>query len=167
MLYLKHMNNIRSQLSHSTRQNKPREGRNLMLTDDYLVGLTDGEGCFHVYVKKKKDDGTGNRVVPMFVVKLKASDKQVLYQIKDYLGFGVVYIQRDRRKNHSTCYRYQASRFEDVKKIIKFFRENPLRSNSKRNDFQLFSKIMELIEKKDHHTKNGLNKIIYLKNQMH
>lgn len=138
-----------------------------MLTDDYLVGLTDGEGCFHVYVKKKKDDGTRNRVVPMFVIKLKAFDKQVLYQIKEYLGFGIVYIQRDRRKNHSTCYRYQASRLEDVKKIIKFFRENPLRSNSKRNDFELFSRIMELIENKEHYTEKGLDKIINLKNKMH
>lgn len=138
-----------------------------MLTNEYIVGLTDGEGCFHVYVKRKSEDGIRKRVVPMFVIKLKAKDKILLDKIKKYFDFGTVYIQRDKRKNHSTCYRYQASARKDINKIIKFFSKNKLRSKTKQNDFRLFCEIVNMINRKQHYTEDGLDKIISLKNQMH
>lgn len=51
----------------------------------WLVGLTDGDGCFNIYVNLKK-----NKITLTFKISLKANNIQVLHYIKKQLGVGTV-----------------------------------------------------------------------------
>lgn len=142
-----------------------------MITIDYILGLVDGEGSFTVYVRNPKDSTVRKRrvkVEPRFYIKLIEKDKDILYEIKKFFRCGNVYFQGDKRENHQNCYRYEVANREDLSRIIiPFFQENQLRFLSKRNDFKIFCKIMRHLEKKEHLTEEGWNKIYFLKKKMH
>ena len=141
----------------------------MKLKPDYIVGLVDGEGSFTAFVRHV---GTSvNRrvkVEPRFYLKLRAIDKPLLDGLKHYFQCGNVYIQRDQRKNHSLCYRFEVHNREQLKTIIvPFFKRYQLNSPSKQEDFILFCQILEKISDGDHLTSSGLHQILLLKEQMH
>ncbi len=142
-----------------------------MLNNQYIVGLVDGEGSFTVYVKNPRNTAkTKRRVViePRFYVKLIAKDKDILYKLKDYFGCGKVYFQGDKRKNHQDCYRYEVYNRNDlINIIIPFFKENKLKFVSKKKDFEIFCELIIRIEKGEHLTKEGLEKLYKIKLSMH
>ena len=74
-----------------------------MFNPDYVVGLVDGEGSFTAFIRNPdKSEKVKRRVYvePRFYVKLIEKDKDILYQLKEFLGCGSVYFQRDVRPNH-------------------------------------------------------------------
>lgn len=140
------------------------------LKPDYIVGLVDGEGSFTVYVRDPKLPRLTRRVTvePKFYVKLIERDKEVLEQLKQYFGCGMIYSQKDSRPNHQNCYRYEVFNRNDlISVIIPFFKKYQLRFPSKRNDFEIFSQMMEMIDNKDHLMGNGLDQLFKLKQRMH
>ena len=143
----------------------------MKITEDYITGLVDGEGSFTVYVKNpdlEKEVKRRVKAEPRFYLKLIEKDKDILYKLKDYFGCGNVYFQKDSRKNHQNCYRYEVANREDLRKIIiPFFKKYQLRLASKTNDFELFCKIMTEIRKGKHLTDSGLRSLYQLKQRMH
>ena len=142
-----------------------------MIKPNYIVGLVDGEGSFTVYIRNpdsKKKIKRRVRAEPRFYLKLIEKDKDILYQLKDFFGCGNIYFQKDKRKNHQNCYRYEVTNRNDLRKIIiPFFKEHRLKLVSKRKDFKIFCRIMGEIEKGKHLTKSGLKKLYELKQHMH
>ncbi len=141
-----------------------------MLNANYIIGLIDGEGSFTVYINNGKKLKINRRVrtEPKFYIKLTAEDRTILYQLKDYFGCGHIYLQKDRRQNHKDCYRYEVSKREDLQNIIiPFFAKNALQLDTKKRDFKIFCQIMAAIKRDQHLTNAGLNKLYYLKQQMH
>ena len=142
-----------------------------MLHPDYIVGLVDGEGSFTVYVKPpemKKEVKRRARVEPRFYLKLIEKDKEILYKLKQSFGCGNVYFQKDTRENHQDCYRYEVANRSDLRNIIiPFFRKHPLRLQSKKKDFQIFCQLMKRIQKGEHLTTSGLDRLYRLKQKMH
>lgn len=144
-----------------------------MLNDKYVVGLVDGEGSFTVYVRNIT--ATTNsfrkrrvRIEPKFYVKLVETDKQILYEMKEFFGCGNVYFQKDSRKNHKNCYRYEVSNRNDlIKIIIPFFKRNLLMFPSKTKDFKIFCQIMEGIKRGKHLNDKGLMSLYRMKQKMH
>jgi hypothetical protein len=128
--------------------------------------LVDGEGCFAVHFndsqrRRAKDE-------PRFCLKLKAEDRSLLDELREFFGCGKVYIQRDRRPNHSLCFRFEVSnRRELLEKVIPFFQQHPLRSPSKQRDFSLFEQVFAMIVKDAHLTLPGLEAMRQLAVQMH
>ena len=97
------MENItRSQLRHST----PiiLGGRTKPVSPDYVVGLTDDEGCFYVLVRPPYNKQGGAMVQLQFFIKVKEEDKSMLDKVRETLGCGSVYFQKEQRKNHTQCY---------------------------------------------------------------
>lgn len=141
------------------------------LTPNYIVGLTDGEGSFTVYIQslgKRKDIKRRVRAEPRFYLKLREEDKDILYELREFFGCGNVYLQKDKRRNHKDCYRYEVTKREDLEKIIiPFFREHELKLSSKRRDFEIFCKVFQKIKKGKHLTKWGLRELHQLKQKMH
>lgn len=141
------------------------------LTPDYIIGLVDGEGSFTAYVKdpdSKKKVKRRTKVEPRFFLKLIEKDKKILYKLKDFFGCGNVYFQVDKRVNHQNCYRYEVANRNDLEKIIiPFFKSNSLCLPSKNGDFEIFCKIIEMVQKKEHLNESGLRKIYALKQKMH
>ncbi len=143
----------------------------MKITPDYITGLVDGEGSFTVYVKNPDSEKDAKRRVkaePRFYLKLIEKDKDILYKLKDYFGCGNVYFQKDKRKNHQNCYRYEVANRDNLEKIIiPFFEKHRLRLASKINDFELFCKIMRKIGRGKHLTESGLRSLYQLKQKMH
>jgi len=130
------------------------------LNAQWVVGFVDGEGCFHIGINKNQEMTLGIQVLPEFTVVQHEVDQQVLYALKDYFGCGVV------RKNHGTRLSYRVRGHENLlQKILPFFEKHQLKTR-KRVDFAKFRKVVLLMEKKEHLTPDGLEKIRQIKTPM-
>lgn len=142
-----------------------------MLNSNYIAGLIDGEGSFTLYIKNPESNPLRKRRVkaePKFYVKLVEKDKKILFELKKFFGCGNVYFQADKRKNHQNCYRYEVANRADLRKIIiPFFRKNSLKFPSKKKDFEIFCRLMEMIDRGRHLSSDGLRKMYRLKQKMH
>jgi len=93
-------------------------------------------------------------------------ERHLLEELKDFFGCGAVYHQKDKRLNHSSCYRYEINSQRDVHKIlIPFFDKNPLRSEKQKN-YEVFRRIAILVKEGKHQDNAGLKLIKQLKSQM-
>jgi hypothetical protein len=141
------------------------------LNPNYIVGLVDGEGSFTAYVKNSdstKKVQRRTKVEPRFFLKLIEKDKKILDELKKFFGCGNVYFQKDKRANHQNCYRYEVANRNDLEKIIvPFFKRNSLQLRSKKSDFEMFCRILEMVQNKEHLKESGLRKIYILKQKMH
>jgi hypothetical protein len=138
-----------------------------VVANEYVVGLTDGEGCFYVNMWKSSSYRAGYGIQMHFHLKMQEKDKPLLEKIKNTLDCGAVYFQKEQRANHCQCYRYTVSSQKDVfEKVIPFFRKYPLQSVSKGKSFQIFCQIAELVKSSQHLSESGIEKIRELKLQM-
>jgi len=133
------------------------------LESSWIVGFTDGEGCFHISINKIPEMTLGWQVLPEFRVVQHEKDEYVLHQIKNYFGFGDVKI--NRKDFHGTRKEFRVRGLENLNKIVEFFKLNKL-NTSKRKDFEIFSEVIDLMNKKQHLTKEGLDKIAKLISEM-
>ena len=87
--------NKRSQQIHSTPQSFVQSGgreKPISLSADYIVGLTDGEGCF--YVGTRPVSITHNSRVEMhFYIKLREDELSLLRKVQEFFGCGGIYYQ--------------------------------------------------------------------------
>ena len=125
----------------------------------WIVGFTDGEGCFHVSINKLTGMSLGWQVLPEFRIVQNEKDESVLFKIKEYFGFGDVKV--NRTDFHGTRKEFRVRGLENLNKLIDFFNKNRL-NTSKRKDFEIFSEIINLMNNKQHLTKEGLDKIAKL-----
>jgi hypothetical protein len=130
------------------------------LNAQWVVGFVDGEGCFHIGINQNKEMKLKLQVLPEFTVVQHEVDQQVLYALKAYFGCGVV------RKNHGTRLCYRVRGHENLlSKIIPFFEKHPLKTR-KHVDFEKFRKVVFLMEKREHLSADGLEKIQQIKETM-
>ena len=126
------------------------------LNAQWIVGFVDGEGCFHVGINKNETMTLGVQVLPEFTVVQHEVDAQVLHAFKAYFKCGVV------RKN-STRLSFRVRGHENLlQHVIPFFEKHQLKTR-KRVDFQKFRKVILMMEKKEHLTEEGLEKIRQIK----
>ena len=132
-----------------------------MLTNEYVLGLVDGEGCFHIRIN---ENNRRSKVEFKFSLKLRHQDKEILHELQMFFGCGNVYIQRDKRANHSLCYRFEVqNRREIFNIIIPFFEENLPKIPSRYQDFMLFKEIAGIARSNS----VDLEQIKSLKSKMH
>ena len=138
-----------------------------IVSEDYVVGLTDGEGCFYVNLSQMKAYRSGYRVQLHFHIKLQEMDRELLESIKNTLRCGNVYFQSDNRVNHTHCYRYTVGSQKDIfEKIIPFFQQHQLQTVSKQKSFTIFCAIADIIREGDHTKADGVGKIRKLKSEI-
>lgn len=126
----------------------------------WIVGFVDGEGCFHIGINKNKEISCGIQVLPEFVVVQHERNIKVLYALKEYFGCGVV------RVNHGDRYCYRVRDFRHLRDIIIPFFEKHKLITTKRIDFEKFRTILLLMEKKQHLTLQGIDKIRTIQESM-
>jgi LAGLIDADG endonuclease len=130
------------------------------LNAQWVVGFVAAEGCFHIGINQNKEMKLKVQVLPEFTVVQHEVDQQVLYALKAYFGCGVV------RKNHGTRLCYRVRGHENLlSKIIPFFEKHPLKTR-KHVDFEKFRKVVLLMEKREHLSADGLEKIQQIKETM-
>ncbi len=141
-----------------------------MLSKDYIVGLTDGEGSFTFYVRppSKKYQAKSWRIECHFYIKMREDELPLLKEVHHFFGCGRISFQRDKRLNHRNCYRFEVSDLDSLALVvIPFFKENHLYSVNRKNDFKAFCKAIDLVRKKAQQNKSGLREVLRLKRQMH
>ncbi len=129
------------------------------LTPDWIVGFTDGEGCFFVGVQKHPEMTAGFQVLPEFVVVQHERDIQILYALKRFFGCGVV------RRNHGDRFAYRVRKLECLERVIQFFEKHPLKTK-KNVDFRKFRRIVMMMREGRHLDKDGLIEILSMARTM-
>ena len=99
------------------------------------------------------------QVQPSFVVVQSASSSAVLEEMRRFFGCGKVYVNRRDDNHREDLYRYYVGRFVDLRDvIIPFFQEHLLRT-SKRENFEKFARVIDLMDQGRHLTRLGLVEI--------
>jgi hypothetical protein len=125
----------------------------------WITGFVDGEGCFAVPMHRNPTASVGWQVQPQFVVVQGASSVSALEVLRDYFGCGRINLNARRDNHRESLSRYVVRRFRDLDEIIvPFFRENPLRT-SKRENFEKFVEVLELMKQRRHLSVGGLLEI--------
>lgn len=135
----------------------------LSISDDFLIGFVEGEGCFYVGVVPAKTASFGWQVVPFFKVSQNPSGKVILDKLKSRLECGYIknndvpassdkslaYVVRDLSELHD--------------KVLPFFKG---KLHVKRKSFESFSTIVNKMYQKEHLTKNVFLQILDLSYSM-
>jgi len=86
--------------------------------------------------------------------------------VKETFDCGGVYAQKEKRRNHSPCYRFEINSQRDViGGLIPFFEKHPLQSQKQKN-FMIFREIVLMVKRKEHKDPEGFKQILRLKSQM-
>jgi len=125
----------------------------------YLAGFVDGEGSFNVSLAKKSDYRSGWQITPSFNVSQR--DETNIFLLKKHLGCGRIKRRRDG------IWIFVVENPSVIKeKIIPFFGKFKLLSSKGKTNFSIFSQIVETINKDDHLTANGLERIVKLRERL-
>lgn len=129
------------------------------LNPHWVTGLVDAEGCFYVRLAISKNHRIGWWVQACFQLGVHIRDKDLLLQIKSFFNeAGSIYTM-----NNNKALIHQVRNISEITKIIiPHFEKYPL-ITQKQSDFLLFKEIVELMDKGEHLTQDGLVKIINLK----
>ncbi len=125
----------------------------------WIVGFTDGEGCFSVSIFRNNTSKNGWQVFPEFVITQGEKSLSALEVFERYFECGKIFVNK-RYDNHSEhLYRYCVRSVQDLReKIIPFFKEHALKT-AKKNDFEIFVEIVDMLANKEHLSHAGLQKI--------
>lgn len=132
----------------------------MKLDAQWIVGFTDGEGCFYVGINRQPDMTQKCQVLPEFTVVQHKRDIQLLHALKAYFDCGVV------RVNHDDRMAYRVRGIEDLcTKILPFFERHELKTK-KRQDFLKFRDVIHLMQRSEHLTPSGVEKIRIIASKM-
>ncbi|TAK94571.1 hypothetical protein EPO05_06175 [Patescibacteria group bacterium] len=136
-----------------------------MISPEYIVGLTDGEGSFCMHLSQNAT--RRNKAEFRFFLKLIEDDKPILDELKRYFGCGNVYFQKDNRPNHHHCYRYEVSNRNELWNIIvPFFKKHCLQLVTKKRDFDLFSKALAIVMESEEYS-DRMTELVSIRDLMH
>jgi len=136
----------------------PSNNLSASLNPWYITGFSDGESNFTVRILKSNTVKVGWTVQPVFQICLHKKDLDLLKKIQAFFGVGKIY------HKEKSCH-YVVQDLKSINVIVNHFERYPLLTK-KREDFILFSRIVTLINKKEHLTLSGLHEIISIKASM-
>ena len=116
----------------------------MKITPDYVVGFTDGEGCFQIIVKKT-GSGIGYQITPQFTLTQGGEEgKKIIKEIRDFLDAGRVYTYPEEKYRWKDRTKLSAQGLEDLKKLKIFFDEHP--PKVKRKIYEIWSHAVDIYE---------------------
>lgn len=132
----------------------------ISLSDSWLSGFTDAEGCFTFALENRKD-ADKQRIRLRFLLDQKAygNEEVSLKKIKFLFSSGFVSLRSPISKN---VFRYTINTFKDIDKVILYFTTFPLKTK-KINSFKLWQQVYLAVIKKDHLQDTGLDRVKALK----
>lgn len=125
------------------------------ITSEYILGFTDGEGCFTLHISKKKKSPFGISLTPSFSVSQNTESLHVLQEIRLFFQCG--WIRNDRKTS-----KYEVRDLDSLlTKVIPFFKKHQLRTRKSR-DFEIFCQICTLLAKGEHLKHSGIKQLLDL-----
>jgi len=123
----------------------------------FISGFSDAEGCFLVLIRKSSKNLLGWQLEVNFTINLHARDLDLLKLIKAYFGVG-----RIGKERNGCCDFTIGSLDQILTKVIPHFEKYPLKTN-KYSDYLLFKKVIMMMQRGEHLTAEGLQKIINIR----
>ena len=117
------------------------------LNHSWIVGFTDGEGCFTISIIRNTTTSIGWQVFPEFVISQGEKSKNVLFQIQEFFSCGIVKINRRHDNHREHMYRYCVRSIRELDEIIIPFFDKYQLHTSKRKDFLIFKKVVKIMSK--------------------
>lgn len=131
------------------------------LNSNWVTGFSDGESCFTVSIRNRKESKIGWIVGLVFAITLSERDIILLYRIQSFFGVGTISINKN-----SGAATYSVRSIKDLTNvIIPHFDKYPL-ITKKRADFLLFKQVVDLMNRKEHLDIEGLKKVLSIKAAM-
>lgn len=128
----------------------------MIVTDDYIVGFTEGEGMFYIGIVPSSETKTGWQVIYFFKVSQNPVGRQVLLALKDRFGCG--YVKENSKSDSSD--KSLAYVVRDLKSltssIIPFFDDKLI---IKKDAFLKFVQVIRLVNEKKHFTYEGMKQV--------
>ena len=125
----------------------------------WIVGYVDGEGCYSVSLFRNKTTKFGWQVFPEFVVTQGEKSKKSLEILIRFFKCGKIFLNKRYDNHNENLYRYCVRSKKDLTgTIIPFFKQNQLKT-AKKEDFKIFAKIVEMMNKNEHSELKGMKKI--------
>ena len=131
------------------------------MNGSYIAGFVDGEGSFHIAFQRRSDLKFGWQAIPEFHVSQNYTSRSVLEEIKNFLTCGYVKNNDAAGKRDKTMVYVVRDRQDLLRKIIPFFEQSPLRTE-KRNDSEVFRRIVLMLEGDQHLELEGFKEIVEL-----
>lgn len=128
-----------------------------LLSNHWLAGFADADGSFGIFINKSKTQSSGFNIVLPFRIKQK--DPELLYLVKTALG-GNVYQFNDK------MYSYSSTSFKVAYNVANYFDRFHLLNASKFINYFKWRKAYRIIQRKEHLSLDGLNKIRKLKENL-
>nr|QBM09683.1 hypothetical protein [Dactylella sp.] len=149
-------NNLSNKKKYSTQTNL----FSTKLNPWFITGFTDAEGSFIISIVKDPSTRTGWNIQIRFKIALHQKDLPILEKIKVYFG-GVGRIDKTGKNRESVAY-VISSRKLIIDVILPHFDKYCLLTN-KKTDYELFKRIIEKLNNKEHLTHKGLQEIVNLR----
>jgi|ERR1041385_1406285 hypothetical protein len=127
----------------------------------YLSGYTDGEGCFCVTFNKSRRHRFGWDIRPSFSISQNGDRAEVLKLFMKNFQCGTI---RPDRSDKTLKYEVRSVAQLAVN-VIPHFMQYPLLS-SKREDFEMFAAIVQLMYKREHLEEEGFAQVVQLAEQL-
>ncbi|MDP3975307.1 MAG: LAGLIDADG family homing endonuclease [bacterium] len=136
------------------------------LNPHYVAGFIDGEGSFSVSIGKHKTLKRRMEIRPEFEIELRADDREILERILITIGCGRIYDLSYERYGWYPHVKYKIGGRKDmVKYLFPFLDRYPLQAK-KLKDYKSFKKIVLSMEKKEHLSDKGYQKIVSIRDEM-
>ena len=129
------------------------------VSDDYLRGFVEGEGMFYVGVVPSPETKSGWQVIYFLKVSQNPSGKFILDFLKKRLNCGYLK-QNSKTDKTDKSLAFVVRDINDLsEKVIPFF-DNKL--FIKKENFEKFKKVLEIVKKGEHLSKEGLSRVLDL-----
>jgi hypothetical protein len=130
-----------------------------MINPQWLAGFASGEGCVMVRIRNSKT--SSNAIIELvFQINQHIRDVQLITCIREYLNCGKIF------KHSKNAVVFKVSKLSDINQnIITFFLKYPI-LGVKAQDFKDFCFVADIVNKKGHLTKEGLDLICQIKANM-
>ena len=129
-----------------------------LLDPNFVTGFIDAEGSWVISIQKEPKNKTGWTIKSRLSISLHKKDIAILEQIKIYFkGVGNI------SKEGKNVVQYRVASLRDlINIVIPHFDKYPL-ITKKKADFILFKQVVELMNRKEHLTREGLIKVLSIK----
>jgi len=125
----------------------------------YFTGFADGEGSFNLSLKKDSEYRVRWHIEPSFNISQR--DVTVLNLFKRYLKVGKI------RQRKDGVYYYEVRNYRALyENIIPFFEKYSFFSSTKKKNFSIFRRIINLMYQGAHKNKDGLKQILMLREKI-
>jgi hypothetical protein len=133
------------------------------ISDEYLLGFVEGEGCFYVSIVPSKETSSGWQVIHFFKVSQNPRGQAILQALKERLDCGYIKTNASKTSTDKSL-AYVVRNNKDLReKVIPFFKNKLIIKN---DDFVKFSKIVEIVALKQHLDKKGVEEVINISYSM-